>query len=84
MNAGGIAVFYGANEPNVAIAEVRPPVGSKVAVARFEIIRPLRLLDLTALAAVSERGSVFDPEFGRRLVPQTRPPSRKMRLHPLW
>jgi RES domain len=67
MNAHGISVFYGADEPDTAIAEVRPPVGSQVAVARFEILRPLRLLDLTALSAVSEQGSVFDPELAPRL-----------------
>lgn len=47
MNARGISVFYGANEPEVALAEVRPPVGSKVAIAQFNILRNLRLLDLT-------------------------------------
>jgi hypothetical protein len=67
MNAQGISVFYGANEPGVAIAEVRPPVGSQVAVAQFNIIRRLRLLDLTALSAVSEGGSVFDPGLAGRL-----------------
>ena len=67
MNARGISVFYGANEPGVAIAEVRPPAGSQVAVARFNIIRRLRLLDLTALSAVRERGSVFDSTFASRL-----------------
>lgn len=67
MNARGISVFYGANEPGVAIAEVRPPVGSQVAVARFNIVRLLRLLDLTALSAASEGGSIFDPETASRL-----------------
>lgn len=67
MNARGISVFYGANDPGVAIAEVRPPVGSQVAVARFDIIRPLRLLDLTALGVVTEDGSVFDPGWAYRL-----------------
>jgi len=67
MNAHGISVFYGANNPDVAIAEVRPPVGSHVAVARFDIIRPLRLFDLAALLAVTEPGSVFDPEWITRL-----------------
>ncbi len=67
MNAGGISVFYGANNPVAAIAEVRPPVGSQVAVARFEIIRPLKLLDLTAVSGVSESGSLFDPKFNDRL-----------------
>jgi hypothetical protein len=64
MNARGISVFYGANDPGVALAEVRPPVGSWVAVARFEIVRPLRLLDLTALSQVIVEGSIFDPSYG--------------------
>lgn len=67
MNARGISVFYGANESTAAIAEVRPPVGSQVVVARFEIIRSLRLLDLTALCDISDDGSIFDPELVRRL-----------------
>jgi len=67
MNARGISVFYGATSAGVALAEVRPPVGSKVAVARFNIIRPLRLLDLTALDGVQDGGSIFDPSLKNRL-----------------
>lgn len=67
MNARGISVFYGATNAGVALAEVRPPVGSKVAVAKFEIIRPLRLLDLTALDGVQDGGSIFDPTLKGRL-----------------
>jgi len=67
MNAQGIAVFYGATHAQVAIAEVRPPVGGKVLVARFSICRPLRLLDLTALDDVHDGGSIFDPTLKRRL-----------------
>jgi hypothetical protein len=67
MNAQGIAVFYGATDAQVAIAEVRAPVGSRVAVAKFNIARPLRLLDLTGLEKVHEEGSVFDPSLKRRL-----------------
>lgn len=67
MNARGISVFYGTTEATVAIAEVRPPVGSKVAVARFNIIRPLRLLDLTALDKVQDGGSIFDLSLKGRL-----------------
>jgi hypothetical protein len=67
MNARGISVFYGATDAAVAIAEVRPPVGSNVAVARFSLIRPLRLLDLTALEDVRDGGSVFDPSLRGRL-----------------
>ena len=67
MNAHGISVFYGATNASVALAEVRPPVGSKVVVARFSITRPLRLLELTALDGVRDRGSIFDPSLKGRL-----------------
>lgn len=67
MNANGISVFYGATNSASALAEVRPPVGSRVAVARFDIIRPLRLLDLTALDHVTDGGSIFDRTLKTRL-----------------
>lgn len=67
MNARGIAVFYGATTPEIAVAEVRPPVGSRVAVGRFDIVRPIRLLDLEALRSVRVSGSIFDREFDRSL-----------------
>ena len=67
MNADGISVFYGATSINTALTEVRPPVGSKVATARFEIIRDIRLLDLTSLQKVRETGSIFDPSYAYRL-----------------
>ncbi len=67
MNARGISVFYGATEAGVAIAEVRPPVGSNVAVAKFSINRLLRLLDLTALEDAQDSGSIFDPTLKGRL-----------------
>jgi hypothetical protein len=66
MNARGISVFYGATDPKVALAEVRPPVGSRVVIARFEIIRPLRLLSIKALEAIYARGSLFDPDHLHR------------------
>lgn len=63
MNARGVSVFYGANDAEVALSEVRPPVGSEVAVARFDIIRPLKLLDLTALSSATFDGSIFDETY---------------------
>lgn len=66
MNAHGISVFYGATDPKVAVAEVRPPVGSRVVVGRFFVIRSVRLLDVEALRAVLVKGSEFDPFFIRR------------------
>ena len=68
MNAHGISVFYGATDPMVALAEIRPPVGSTVVVGRFELVRPVRLLDVEALRSVYVSGSIFDPEFIHRLA----------------
>jgi len=67
MNALGISVFYGATDPDVALAEVRPPVGSKVVVARFEFLRPVKLLDVHAWQSINPTGSVFDRDYVRRL-----------------
>lgn len=67
MNSRGISVFYGALDTNVAIAEIRPPGGSRVAVVRFEIVRPLKLLDLEALKGLYVEGSIFDAGYIRRL-----------------
>jgi hypothetical protein len=60
MNARGISVFYGANNQRAAIAELRPPVASQIVVAQFEIIRKLRLLDLTALSDLRVTGNLSD------------------------
>lgn len=66
MNAIGISVFYGAENAEACISEVRPPVGSTVVVGRFQIVRRLRLLDLDTLSKVFARGSYFDPEYRTR------------------
>lgn len=66
MNAAGISVFYGAQDRGTCVAEVRAPVGSSVILGRFEFVRPVRLLDLDALAEVYVEGSHFDPDFGER------------------
>ena len=45
------------------VAEIRPPVGSYVVTGRFEVIRPLRLLDLEALTHIYEARSYFDASY---------------------
>lgn len=64
MNAKGVSVFYGATNDRTAIAEVRPPVGSFVVTAAFQVTRPLRLLNLGALNEMcpDSRLSYFDPQ----------------------
>lgn len=62
MNAQGVSVFYGATTMDIAIAEVRPPVGSFVVVVPFVPLRPLRILDISALSSLRiGTGSKFDP-----------------------
>lgn len=53
MNAAGQPAFYGATDVQTALAEVRPPVGSWVVVAKFSITRALKLLDLKRLGQVT-------------------------------
>lgn len=64
MNAKGVSVFYGATNDTTAIAEVRPPVGSYVVTAAFQVTRPLRLLNLGALNETrpDSRLSYFAPQ----------------------
>jgi len=69
MNAPGVSVFYGATDKITAVAEVRPPVGSRVLVGAFVFVRPVRLLDLEKLAAVAApEASVFDTEAVRPIA----------------
>lgn len=67
MNARGVSLFYGATGRKAALAEVRPPVGARTLVGRFNVSRPLRLLDIDALRTVYVEGSVFDPTYMGRL-----------------
>jgi len=60
MNAHGISVFYGALDAEIALAEIRPPVGSRVMLGKFDLARPLRVLDVEALRSVFVKGSAFD------------------------
>lgn len=63
MNAHGISVFYGASDPSAAMAEIRPPVGSRVFVGKFSLLRPVRLLEVEALQSIYVEGSYFDPAY---------------------
>ena len=67
MNAHGIPVFYGAMDQNTCISEVRAPVGAHVVLGRFDLLRPVKLLDLDALSNVYARGSHFDPDYSERV-----------------
>jgi hypothetical protein len=68
MNAAGISVFYGSFDPDTCVAELRTPVGGFAIVGRFEVLRPLRVLDLTRLEGASESVSYFDENYSERMA----------------
>lgn len=65
MNPSSIAAFYGSFDRETCVAELRPPVGGTVVSGKFNIVRPLRVLDFTKLADIfhPHRLSYFDPSF---------------------
>lgn len=63
LNAPGIPGFYGATDEATCIAEIRPPVGAHVVVGRFDVLRPLQLLDFSALEDLAPQANPFDPQF---------------------
>jgi RES domain len=63
LNAEGIGVFYGGFSDEVCIAEMRPSLASYVVVGRFELVRPIKVLDLTAFDRHRPMGSLFRPGF---------------------
>lgn len=67
MNSKGVAMFYGATSSKVAVAEIRPTVGSRVIVARFDILRNLKLLDIAKLESLFSQESLFRPSQKRIL-----------------
>lgn len=63
MNPTGISLFYGSFDPETCIAEIRPPVGTYAVIARFEVLRPLRLLNFLNLTKASEFLPHFHPDY---------------------
>lgn len=63
MNPAGIPAFYGAFSKEVALAEIRPPVGSLVAVGEFTLLKPVRLLDMSFLPFAYHEESMFSPLY---------------------
>ena len=63
MNSEGIPVFYGALEKETCLSEIRAPVGSFVVLAKFELLHPIRILDLGALSIAYSKLSYFDDNY---------------------
>lgn len=66
MNARGIPVFYASTSPEIAVAEVRPVVGSYVVVVPFRTLCEMRILDISMLRSLKEvGGSIFDDRIAK-------------------
>lgn len=63
MNPAGISVFYGALDRKTCLSELRLPVGDVAISAKFEIVKPLVLMDLSSFNGLYEVLSLFDPDF---------------------
>jgi hypothetical protein len=68
MNAAGISAFYGAFEEQTAIAELRPAVGSVVAIAQFTLLQPVNVLDMTRFNLPGKLGDLFSEDHLRRVA----------------
>jgi hypothetical protein len=62
MNPHGIPVFYASLERDTCLAEIRLPVGGRAVVGKFELIRSLKVLDLTVFAGGLATARMFNPE----------------------
>lgn len=67
LNASGVSCFYGAFETGTCLSELRAPVGSMIVCAKFELIRPITVLDMTRFAAQGNNRSIFSPVAQSRL-----------------
>jgi hypothetical protein len=67
MNAAGVRVFYGALRKDIAVAEIRPPLDSRVVVGQFLPTRRLKVLDVGGLQGTISFSEMFDPQFTERM-----------------
>ncbi len=69
MNPKGISFFYGASHPQTALQEVRPERGDVVTVGTFTVLRPLKLVDLTAIPDSSLFADDFNFDYDQYYWP---------------
>lgn len=61
LNPSGISAFYGAFDLETCVAELRPPVGTRVALAKFEIRKPICVLDTTRFSGKPKSTDMYKP-----------------------
>ena len=65
LSAKGISCFYGAFNQETAVAEVRPAIHSLIFSCKFELRRPIRVIDLTVFRNVKDYRP-FDKRYADR------------------
>ena len=69
MNAAGISVFDGSFDAEDARCRAAgTPVGGYAIVGRFEVLRPLRILDLTLLDNYRQTVNASTPHYSERMA----------------
>jgi hypothetical protein len=63
MNPAVSPVLYGSLDRKTCIAELRAPIGSTVLTGEFKLLKPIRVLDLTALSGAYRLLSLFASDF---------------------
>ena len=63
MSPAGISFFYGGLDIDTCIKEVRPSVGQRVAIAEFEVLNKLKVLNLAASELEEKQLSIFDEKY---------------------
>ena len=66
LNPSGISAFYCAFDEKTCIAELRPAVGNKIIVGKFELLRPICVLDMTKFQHSDKKLGVFAKDYERR------------------
>lgn len=67
MNPAGISCFYGAFDFDTCIAELRPSVGVNIVGAKFQLVRPIYVLDTTRFERPMKTLSLFSQNYVDRV-----------------
>lgn len=67
MNPAGISVLYGCLLRDTCVDELRLSAGEIVVSAKFELTKPIQILDLTVFNKMHDNLSLFDPEYVDKL-----------------
>lgn len=65
MNPTGIPVFYGSLARDTCVAELRPPIGALAVTGQFELVRSIKVIDLTVLDRKLAEISMFHSDYRR-------------------